>query len=73
MRAIRRRLFQGEADDLGDLLIVDRARSPGARFVVEAVEPMLGKAPTPLADRVRVGTLRWPRKIGQVVKVYSTV
>ncbi len=56
MRAIRRRLFQGEADDLGDPLIVDRARSPGARFVVEAVEPMLGKAPTPLADRVRVGT-----------------
>ena len=56
MRAIRRRLFQGEADDLGDPLIVDRARSPRARFVVEAVEPMLGKAPTPLADRVRVGT-----------------
>ena len=56
MRAIRRRLFQGEADDLLDLLIADLARSPGARFVVEAVEPMLGKAPTPLADRVRVGT-----------------
>ena len=55
VRAIGRRLIQGTADDLGDPLIVDRARSPGTRFVVEAVEPMLGKPPTPLADRVRVG------------------
>ena len=28
------------------------ARSPGARFIVKAVEPALSKAPTPLADRV---------------------
>ena len=56
MRAVRWRLFQSAPDDLRDPLIVDRARSPGARFVVEAIEPMLGKAPTPLADRVGVGT-----------------
>ena len=55
MRAIRRRLFQGAADDLRDPLIADLARSPGARFIVETVEPALGKAPTPLADRIRVG------------------
>ena len=65
MRAIGRRLFQGTADDLGDPLIVDRARSPGTRFVVEAVEPMLGKAPTPLADRVRVCMARWNRIVCQ--------
>ena len=87
MRAIRRRLFQSAADDLRDPLIADLARSPGARFIVETVEPALGKAPAPLADRVGVGpqalndrlvlqplgrrqhNLRWPRKIGQFVKV----
>ena len=56
MRAVGRRLFQGAADDLRDPLIADLARSPGARFVVEAIEPALGKAPTPLADGIRVGT-----------------
>ena len=43
MRAIRRRLFQSAADDLRDPLIADLARSPGARFIVETVEPALGK------------------------------
>ena len=43
MRAIGRRLFQGAADDRRDLLIADLARSPAARFVVEAVQPALGK------------------------------
>ena len=55
MRAIGRRLFQSAADDLRDPLIADLARSPGARFIIETVEPALGKAPTPLADRVGVG------------------
>ena len=55
MRAIGRRLLQGAADDLRDPLIADLARSPGTRLVVEAVEPALGKAPAPLADRIRVG------------------
>ena len=55
MRAIGRRLFQSAADDLRDPLIADLARSPGARFIIETVEPMLSKAPTPFADRIRVG------------------
>ena len=55
MRAIRRRLIQSAADDLRDLLIANLARSPGARFIVETVEPALSKAPTPFADRIRVG------------------
>ena len=56
MRAIRRHLFQGAADNFRDLLIANLARSPGTRLVVEPVEPMLGKAPAPLADRIRVGS-----------------
>ena len=32
------------------------ARSPGARFIVKAVEPALGKALTPPADRIRVAS-----------------
>ena len=49
------RPFQGAGDDLPDILIADLARSAGARLVQEPVEPALGKAPAPLADRVRVG------------------
>ena len=45
MRAIRRRLFQSAADDLRDLLIADLTRSPGARFIIETVEPMLSNHP----------------------------
>ena len=55
MRAVRRRLFQSAADDLGNLLIANLARSPGTELVVEAVEPALSKAPAPFADRIRVG------------------
>ena len=59
MRAIGWRLFQGAGDDLRNLLIADRARSPRAWLVVQSVEPVLGKAPTPLADRGGIG----PHKI----------
>ncbi len=45
----------GAGDDLRNLLIADLARSPGAWLVVEPVEPGLGKAPTPLADRAGIG------------------
>ena len=55
MSVTRWRLFQSAADDLRDVLITDLARSPGARFIVKAVEPALGKALTPPADRIRVG------------------
>ena len=47
--------LQSAADDLRDLLITYLARSPGARFIVKAIEPALGKAPTPPADRIRAG------------------
>ena len=55
MRAVRWCLFQSAADDLRDLLVADLARSPGARVIVETVQPALRKATTPLAHRVRVG------------------
>ena len=57
MRAIRRRLFQSAADNLRDPLIADLARSPGARFIVETVEPALGKAPTPAVTWGRAASL----------------
>ena len=38
------------------LLIADLARSPGAGLVVEPVEPALGKAPAPFADRIRAAS-----------------
>ena len=37
-------------------LVAALARRPRTRLSVEAVKPPLGEAPTPLADRVRIGT-----------------
>ena len=54
MGAVGRRPFQGACDDLRNLFIADLARSARARFVVEPIQTALGKAPAPLADRVRV-------------------
>ena len=55
MGAAGRRFLQRAGDDLGDLLVADPVRRPRTWLVVEPVEPALGKAPAPLADRVRVG------------------
>jgi hypothetical protein len=41
-------------DHGGDLIIVDRSRSAGARFVQQAFDAVLQKAPPPLADSMLV-------------------
>ena len=43
--------LQGLVDHLGDLLIRDRSRRPGAPLIVQAWEPVFEKASAPLADR----------------------
>ena len=37
-----------------DPVILDRARRPRSRLVPKAFKPMLGEAPTPLANRVGI-------------------
>jgi hypothetical protein len=51
MGCIGRCLLQCPADHRGDLVIADAARRSGAGLVIEPVEPPLGKAPLPLAER----------------------
>ena len=43
--------LQRLVDHLGDLLVGDRSRRPGAWFIVQAVEPAIEEALAPLADR----------------------
>jgi hypothetical protein len=41
--------LQGSVDQLGDLLVGDRARRAGPQFVVEARDPALDESPPPFA------------------------
>jgi hypothetical protein len=54
VRRVCWRFLQRPADRLGDRLVADPPGGAWPRFVIKAVEPMLGKAPTPFADRRRI-------------------
>jgi hypothetical protein len=69
MRGIGGRLLQGLADCLGDLRVVDPARRPRPRLVLQAVEPFRRIALPPLPDRV--GVRRQARSDGLVVEAVA--
>ena len=54
MRAVGRQALQRPADHRLDPLVADLAGRARARIVAQPVQPMLGKAVAPLADRVGV-------------------
>ena len=54
VRCIGRRGTQRSLDHRRDLIVVDRARPAGARFVEQPVDAVGQKAPPPLAHRVLV-------------------
>jgi hypothetical protein len=55
MGRARRGRLQSHTDGRGDGVIADLARGAGARLIIEPFEPIGRKAPTPFADRIRVG------------------
>jgi hypothetical protein len=56
MRRIRRCRFQSQSDRFGDFVIPDPPRRTAAWLVVQPVDPLGGKALTPFADRLLVGS-----------------
>ncbi len=51
MGRILRKAFQGFYDGGFDARIIDRPRRPGPWLIAQALQAVLYKAPTPLADR----------------------
>lgn len=54
MRGIARGFFQCPADRLRDLLVADRARRPGAWFIVKPLQTVHREPSAPFANRVDV-------------------
>ncbi len=68
MGGVARLVMQRPLDDGGNLIVLDGARPPRARLVQQAVQAILDKPPTPLADRVLVETqLRSDLLVGKAI------